>query len=93
MAGQVLSNPPSDVTLIEPDVGGKIKLSNILGTVAGVSGSLGALGAPLALPIAAIAGIGSSIAKLFGGGLTQKEVDMLMHIKSRVDHRRNNGVN
>ena len=39
-------------------------------------------------PIAAIAGIGSAIAKLFGGGLTQRELDMVMQIKSRVDQRR-----
>ena len=72
-------------------VGGKVKISGILGSIAGIAGPTAALApltAPIALPIAAIAGIGSAIARLFGGGVTQKELDMIMHIKGRVDQRR-----
>lgn len=71
--------------------GGALKASDVLGSVAGISGGLSAIpgAAIITAPIAAIAGIGASIAKLFGGSLTQGEVDMLMQIKGRVDHRRN----
>lgn len=71
--------------------GGAVKPSQILGTIAGIAGPAAALApftAPLTAPIAAIAGIGSAIAKLFGGGLTQNEMDMIMAIRDRVDQRR-----
>ena len=71
--------------------GGAVKPSAILGAVGAVSAGASALFPPLAVigaPLAAIAGIGSAIAGLFGGGLTQQEMDMVMQIKGRVDARR-----
>ena len=76
----------------EQDLGGKVKASDVLGSISGIAAGTGALSgiaAPIAVPIAAIAGIGSAIAKLFGGGLTQGEINMVMKIKDRVDQRRN----
>jgi len=76
----------------ELEKGGAVKPSAILGSVAGISGGLAALAPPTAIvtaPLAAIAGIGSAIASLFGGGLTQSEMNMIMEIKGRVDQRRN----
>ena len=63
--------------------------------MSGISGSLGALApiaAPIALPLSLITGLGSQIAKLFGGRLTEGEMKMLHHIKGRVDHRTKNGM-
>lgn len=79
------------VNSIEPlPTGGAVKVSQVLGSVAGIAGGAAAL-APITsivtAPIAAIAGIGSAIASLFGGGLTQGEMDMIMMIKQRVDMR------
>ena len=72
-------------------LGGAVKASSVLGSIAGIAAPVGALApilAPIALPIAAVASLGSAIAKLFGGGLTQKELDMIMEVKGRVDQRR-----
>ncbi len=72
-------------------LGGAVKPSDILSGIAGIAGPtafLAPITAPITAPIAAIAGIGSAIAKLFGGGLTQMELDMIMQIKGRVDQRR-----
>lgn len=87
-------NPPGQVSsqAFEGDVrGGAVKPSDVLGGIAGIAGPLSVLSPATAIvtaPIAAIAGIGSAIAKLFGGGLTQSELNMLMQIKERVDQRR-----
>ena len=71
--------------------GGAIKPSQILGSIAGVAGAAGALApitAPITIPLGIISGLAGSIASLFGGGLTQGEMDMIMEIKGRVDQRR-----
>lgn len=93
-------NPPGQVSppAFEGDTrnsesalsGGAIKVSDILGTVTGIAGAASVIpgAAIITAPIAALAGIGASIAKLFGGGLTQMELDMMMQIKGRVDQRR-----
>lgn len=81
----------NDSSFVADQKGGAIKPSEILGTVAGISGAASTLFPPLAIvgaPLAAVASIGSLVAKLFGGGLTQRELDMVMMIKSRVDQRR-----
>lgn len=73
------------------DLGGAVKVSDILSGVAAIAGPTAVLApitAPFTAPIAAIAGIGSAIAKLFGGHITQAELDMIMQIKDRVDQRR-----
>lgn len=82
--GSFIANNPNAV-------GGAVKPSSVLGSIAGIAGPLSVLSPATAIvtaPIAAIAGIGSAIAKLFGGGLTQRELDMVMQIKSRVEQRR-----
>lgn len=73
------------------DEGGAIKPSQILGSIGAGSGALGALlpiTAPITVPLGILSGLAGSIAGLFGGGLTEGEVKMLMMIKSRVDQRR-----
>ena len=83
------SNPSS----FEDDKGGAIKASSVLGSISGIAAGASALSPATAIvtaPVAAIAGIGSAIAKLFGGGLTQSEMDMIMKIKDRVDKRSTN---
>lgn len=80
-------SPPA----FEGDVGGAIKPSQILGSISGVAGAAGALApitAPIAIPVSIVTGLLGSIAGLFGGSLTQGEVDMITMIKSRVDQRR-----
>lgn len=71
--------------------GGAIKPSAILGTIGTAAGAASIIPgtAIITAPVAAIAGLGASIAKLFGGSLTQREVNMIMQIKGRVDQRRN----
>ena len=71
-----------------------MKPSEILGGISAVSGAASAIpaAAVLTAPISAITGLAASIAKLFGGRLTEKEVQMLHHIKNRVDHRKNIGL-
>ncbi len=72
-------------------VGGKVKPSTILGSIAGIAGPISVAApftAPLLAPISLLTGIGSAIAKIFGGGLTQQELNMVMEIKKRVDSRR-----
>lgn len=74
------------------DVGGAIKPSQILGSIGVASGAAGALlpfTAPITIPLGILSGLAGSIAGLFGGGLTEMEVKMLMEIKERVDQRRN----
>lgn len=74
-----------------PMEGGAVKPSQILGAVSAGSGAVSALApiaAPIALPLSILSGLAGSIAGIFGGGLTQSEVDMLHQIKSRVDQRR-----
>ncbi len=71
--------------------GGAIKPSQILGSISGVAGAAGLLApitAPITVPLGIITGLAGTIAGLFGGGLTQMEVDMIMEIKGRVDQRR-----
>ena len=95
-------NPPTQVSppAFEGDnanfdnqsfTGGAVKPSQILGSIAGIAGTAAAVApvlAPIAAPVVLLSGIGSAIAKLFGGGVTQKELDMILHIKGRVDQRR-----
>lgn len=73
-------------------VGGAVKPSQILGTVGATLGGIGALApitAPITIPLGILTGLAGGIAGLFGGGLTQMEVNMLTQIKERVDQRRN----
>ena len=80
----------SNPSAFENDKGGAIKASSVLGSIGGIAAGASALSPATAIvtaPVAAIAGIGSAIAKLFGGGLTQSEMDMIMKIKDRVDKR------
>lgn len=74
-------------------VGGAVKASSILGGIGGIAGAASAIpgAAVITAPIAAIAGIGSAIAKLFGGSLTTKEMEIIGHIKNRVDFRNKKG--
>lgn len=91
MAGEVTPTPAGTG---EPPIGGAVKASSVLGSIAGIAGPAAALSpvlAPFAAPIAAVASIGSAIAKLFGGSLTHQEMAMMGHIKNRVDKR--NGKN
>ncbi len=84
-------SPPAFVGDESP-VGGKVKASQILGSIAGVSGAAGALApitAPITIPLGIITGLAGTIAGIFGGGLTQLEMDTIMEIKGRVDSRRN----
>lgn len=88
--GPTQTSPQAFEGDIDPQ-GGAVKPSQILGSIAGIAGPIAALApiaAPIALPIAAVASLGSALAKLFGGGITQNELDMIMHIKGRVDQRR-----
>lgn len=87
-----MSGGGGQVTPAPDSLGGKVKPSDILGSIAGIAGGAGALGVPIGLPIAAISGIGSAIAKLFGGRLTEKEHRMLMDIQGRVDDRNSRGM-
>ena len=83
----------SNPSAFENDKGGAIKASSVLGSIGGIAAGASALSPATAIvtaPIAAVASIGSVIAKLFGGGLTQSEMDMIMKIKDRVDKRSTN---
>lgn len=80
-------SPPA----FEGDVGGAVKVSQILSSIGAASGAAGALlpiTAPVTIPLGILSGLAGSIAGLFGGGLTEGEVKMLMMIKERVDQRR-----
>ena len=71
--------------------GGAVKPSQILGSIGtglGAAAALAPITAPITIPLGIITGLAGSIASLFGGGLTQQEVDMLNQIKTRVDQRR-----
>lgn len=97
MAGTVVPNVAETQTQSPPNVtgvGGAVKPSQILGSIAGVSTGLGAVApilAPITIPLSILTGLGSSIASLFGGRLTQAEFDMLANIKKRVETRRQMG--
>ena len=83
----------SNPSAFQDDKGGAIKASSVLGSIGGIAAGASALSPATAIvtaPIAAVASIGSAIAKLFGGGLTQSEMDMIMKIKDRVDKRSTN---
>ena len=87
-------NGPSQVSppAFEGDVGGAVKPSQILGTIGAASGAAAALvpfTAPVTVPLGILSSLAGGIAGLFGGGLTQMEMDMVMEIKNRVDGRRN----
>ncbi len=93
-------NPPGQVSppafegdsMDQGETGGAVKASQILGSVGAASGALGAVApftAPITVPLGILTGLAGSIAGIFGGGLTQAEVDMLGQIKNRVDMRRN----
>ncbi len=85
--GPLQISPPA----FEGDVGGAVKPSTVLGSIGGIAGGITAISpvlAPLSAPVAAIAGIGSAIAKLFGGGITSAEHDMIMRIYDRVQQRK-----
>lgn len=86
-------NPPGQTSppAFDGDQGGAIKPSAILGSVGATLGAAGALApftAPITIPLGILSGLAGSIAGLFGGGLTQGEMDMIMKIKTRVDGRR-----
>lgn len=70
---------------------GGVKVSTVLGSISGIAGGAAAL-APITsivtAPIAAIAGIGSAIASLFGGALTQTEMQAVMKIHTNVQARK-----
>ena len=75
--------------------GGAVKASQVLGAVSGIAGGVSALAPPLAIigaPIAAIAGIGSAIASLFGGNLSQSEMRAVMQIHANVQARNRRGM-
>lgn len=94
MAGQVTPSPTNHATTVESE-GGAVKASQILGSVAAGSGALGLLApitAPITVPLGILAGLGSTIAGLFGGRLTEGEMKMLATIKSRVDQRKKMGM-
>ncbi len=89
----VVYNPTVDTIEPHPPVGGAVKPSGVLGSIAGIAGGASALSpatAVITAPIAAVASIGSAIAKLFGGNLSHKELEMIMEIQKRVDHRKKN---
>jgi len=82
MAGEVVSGIP--------DLGGAVKPSAVLGGISGVAAAASAIPALniIAAPLSAITGLAATIAKLFGGSLTKREMDMVQHIRNRV-HTRN----
>ena len=70
------------------DLGGKVKASDVVGTI----GTLGSVLPGIGPAVGAIGAIGKGILKLFGGsingsGLTQKEMNVLMEIQRRVQER------
>ena len=70
--------------------GGAVKASTVLGSISGIAGGASVLSPATAIitaPIAAIAGIGSAIASLFGGSLTPTETRMVMKIHANVQSR------
>lgn len=93
-SGQVTPSPGSNVTQVEQE-GGAVKASQILGSIGAASGAAGLLApitAPITVPLGIIAGLGSTIAGLFGGRLTEGEMKMLATIKGRVDQRKKMGM-
>ena len=84
MSGNVV--PSADVA----ERGAGIKASQILGTIGAGAGAIGALApiaSPIAIPLGILAGLGSSIASLFGGNLSMDELKMVAMIKHRVSLR------
>ena len=83
----------SNPSAFENDKGGAIKASSVLGSIGGIAAGASALSPATAIvtaPIAAVASIGSAIAKLFGGGITSAEHAMIMRIHDRVQQRKKN---
>lgn len=71
--------------------GGAVKASTVLGSISGIAGGASVLSPATAIvtaPIAAIAGIGSAIASLFGGALTTTEMKAMMAIHANVQARK-----
>ncbi len=71
--------------------GGKIKPSDVVGTLADVASVVPGIGAIASIPLS----IGKSILKLFGAGaaegLTQGELDRIMEVHDSFHARRKNG--
>lgn len=90
MAGQVV---PSEQDLqiqlsrrpdnIETPIGGKVKVSDVLGTIGTIGSAVPVIG-PV---IGAFGAIGKGISKLFGGKFTRKELEVLQEIHRRVGVR------
>lgn len=63
--------------------GGKIKASDVLGGISGVSGGIG-LAFPPALILSGLTGVAAGIAKLFGaGGVTREQAVALQRAQNR----------
>ena len=76
---------PTSFTEIDLEVGtgGKIKPSDVIGAIGDVGSVIPVVGPAISL----ISKIGRGIAKLFGGGISQKELDMMMEVHRRVQER------
>ena len=75
--------------------GGAVKASTVLGSISGIAGGASVLSPATAIitaPLAAIAGIGSAIASLFGGNLTSSEMRAVMQIHNNVQARNRMGM-
>ncbi len=79
----VQREPTSFTEIDTEELGGKIKPSDVIGTIGDVGSIIPVVGPAISL----VSKIGKSIAKLFGGSLTQKELDMAMEIHRRVNER------
>lgn len=68
---------------LEEEKGGKIKPSQVIGAIGDVGSVIPVVGPAISL----VSKIGKGIAKLFGGALTQRELDMAMEMHRRVQER------
>ena len=79
----VQRSPTEFVEIDTEGLGGKVKPSDVIGAIGDVGSVIPVVGPVISL----VSKIGKGIAKLFGGSLTQKELDMAMEIHRRVNER------
>ncbi len=79
----VQRSPTEFVEIDAEELGGKVKPSDVIGAIGDVGSVIPVVGPVISL----VSKIGKGIAKLFGGSLTQKELDMTMEIHRRVNER------
>ena len=79
----VQRSPTEFVEIDTDELGGKIKPSDVIGAIGDVGSVIPVVGPVISL----VSKIGRGIAKLFGGGISKKELDMVMEIHRRVQER------